>query len=80
MRLAICQGITSMSANSTYIHNWSLQPFCQDCNLAVRPLMLCASNFLAHYRLCAAAFHRWLHEYFPLKRQLSLACRRNTYL
>ena len=28
----------------------------------------------SHYQLCAAVFH----EYFPLKRQLSLACRRNT--
>ena len=34
----------------------------------------------AHYRLCAAVFHQWLHEYCSLKRQLSLACRRNTYL
>ena len=24
--------------------------------------------------------HQWLHEYCPIKRQLSLACRRNTYL
>ena len=23
-------------------------------------------------------FHQWLHEYCPLKRQLSLACRRNS--
>ena len=23
---------------------------------------------------------QWLHEYFPLKRQLSIDCRRNTYL
>ena len=29
-----------------------------------------------HYRLCAAVFH----EYFNLKRQLFLACRRNTYI
>ena len=28
---------------------------------------------------CAAVFHQWLHEYCPLKRQLSLACRRNSY-
>ena len=28
----------------------------------------------------AAVFHQWLHEYCPLKRQLSLACQRNTYL
>ena len=34
----------------------------------------------AHYRLCAAVFHQWLHEYYPLKRQLFQACRRNTYL
>ena len=34
----------------------------------------------AHYRLCAAVFHQWLHKYSPLKRQLFLACRRNTYL
>ena len=27
-------------------------------------------------QLCAAVFH----EYCPLKRQMSLACRRNTYL
>ena len=27
-----------------------------------------------------SVFHQWLHEYYPLKRQLSLACRRNTYL
>ena len=27
-----------------------------------------------------AVFHQWLHEYCPLKHQLSLACRRNTYL
>ena len=33
-----------------------------------------------HYRLCAAVFHQWLHEDYPLKRQLSLACRRNNYL
>ena len=25
-------------------------------------------------------FHQWLNEYCPLKRQLSLPCRRNTYL
>ena len=25
-------------------------------------------------------FHQWFHEYCPLKRQLSLACRRSTYL
>ena len=25
-------------------------------------------------------FHQWLHEYCPLKRQLSLAYQRNTYL
>ena len=31
------------------------------------------SNFEAHYRLCAAVFHQLLHEYCPLKRQLSLA-------
>ena len=30
--------------------------------------------------LCAAVFHQWLHQYCPLKRQMSLACRRNTYL
>ena len=30
--------------------------------------------------MCAALFHQWLHEYCPLKRQLPLACRRNTYL
>ena len=30
--------------------------------------------------MCAAVFHQWLHEYCPLKRQLTLACRRNTYL
>ena len=36
--------------------------------------------FKAHYRLCAAVFHQWLHKYCPLKRPLSLACRRNTYL
>ena len=28
----------------------------------------------------AAVFHQWLQEYCPLKRQLSLSCRRNTYL
>ena len=32
------------------------------------------------YQLCPTVFHQWLHEYCPLKRQLSLACRRNTYL
>ena len=32
------------------------------------------------FRLCAAVFHHWHHEYCTLKRQLSLACRRNTYL
>ena len=37
------------------------------------------SNFQAHYRLCLAVYHQWLYEYCPLKRQLSLACRRNTY-
>ena len=26
----------------------------------------------------AAVFHQWLHEYYTLNRQLSLACRRNT--
>ena len=26
--------------------------------------------------MCAAVFHQWLHEYCPLKRQLSLVCRR----
>ena len=30
--------------------------------------------------LCAVVFHQWLHEYCALKRQLSLACWRNTYL
>ena len=35
---------------------------------------------IAHYRLCAAVFHQLRHEYCPLKRQLFLACRRNTYL
>ena len=33
-----------------------------------------------HFRLCVAVFHQWLHEYCPLKRPLSLACRHNTYL
>ena len=28
----------------------------------------------------SAVFHQWLHEYYDLMRQLSLACRRNTYL
>ena len=28
----------------------------------------------------SAEFHQWLHEYCPLKRKLSLARRRNTYL
>ena len=28
----------------------------------------------------AVVFHQWLHEYCPLKRQLSVACRLNTYL
>ena len=37
------------------------------------------SNFKAHYRLWAAVFHQWLHKYCLLKRQLSLACWRNTY-
>ena len=36
--------------------------------------------FEAHYQLCAAVIHQWLHEYCPLKRQLSLAYRRNIYL
>ena len=31
-------------------------------------------------RLCVAVFHQWLHEFCPLKPQLSLACRRKTYL
>ena len=31
-------------------------------------------------QLCAAVFPQWLHEYCPLKRQLYLACRPNTYL
>ena len=35
--------------------------------------------FKKHSLLCAVVFHQWLHEYYPLKRQLSLACRRNTY-
>ena len=39
-----------------------------------------AGHAVAHYRLCAAVFHQWLHECWPVKRQLSLACRRNTYL
>ena len=30
--------------------------------------------------MCAAEFQQWLHEYCPLKRELPLACRRNTYL
>ena len=30
--------------------------------------------------MCAVVFHQLLHEYCPLKHQLSLACRRNTYL
>ena len=30
--------------------------------------------------MCASVFHQWLHEYCPLKRQLSLACWRNNYL
>ena len=30
--------------------------------------------------MCAAIFHKWLYEYSPLKHQISLACRRNTYL
>ena len=30
------------------------------------------------YRLCVAVFYQWLHEYCPLKRQLSQTCRRNT--
>ena len=30
--------------------------------------------------MCAAVFHQWVHKYCPLKCQLSLACRRNTYL
>ena len=29
--------------------------------------------------LCVAVFHQLFHEYCPLKHQLSLACRRNTY-
>ena len=28
--------------------------------------------------LCVAVFRQWMHEYCPLKRQLSLICRRNT--
>ena len=28
----------------------------------------------------AAVFHQWLYEYYYLMRQLSLSCRRNTYL
>ena len=28
----------------------------------------------------AAVFHQWFYEYCPLKRHLSLACQRNTYL
>ena len=38
------------------------------------------SEIQHRHRLCAAVFHQWLQEYYPLKRQLSLACRRNTYL
>ena len=30
--------------------------------------------------MCVAVFHQWLHKYSCLKRQLSLACRRNTYI
>ena len=37
------------------------------------------SNFEADYRLCATVFHQWPYEYYRLKRQLFLACRRNTY-
>ena len=29
---------------------------------------------------CSAVFLQWLQEYCPLKRQLSPACRRNSYL
>ena len=29
--------------------------------------------------MCVGVFDQWLHEYCPLKYQLSLACRRNTY-
>ena len=29
---------------------------------------------------CVQLQYSWLHEYCPLKRQLSLACQRNTYL
>ena len=36
--------------------------------------------FKPHYRLCAVVFHQWLREYCLLKRQFSLAYRRNTYL
>ena len=36
--------------------------------------------FISIYRMCATVFHPWLHEYSPLKRQLCLACRHNTYL
>ena len=47
---------------------------------AASPELHDRSNFEAHYRLCAAVFHQWLHEHCPLKGQLSLACRRNIYL
>ena len=33
-----------------------------------------------NFFLRASVFQQWLHEYCPLKHELSLACRRNTYL
>ena len=42
-------------------------------------IQMAASAGHAVVAFCAAVFHQWLHEYCPLERQLSLACRRNTY-
>ena len=39
--------------------------------------LIMENNFI---QMCEAVFHQWHHEYCPWKRQLSLACRRNTYL
>ena len=48
--------------------------------LKVQSLRLILENNFIQMAASAghAVFHQWLHEYCPLKRQLSLACRRNT--
>ena len=39
--------------------------------------MAASAGHAVAYTIGSAVFHQWLHEYCPLKRQLSLACRCN---